>query len=413
MSLPSSTVTTSWRRGRNCDLAVGDDAFDLRRSSPSRSVARSARSASRPRSAAAGAAPGRCRAPGRAWRAPCRLPAPDAARRRLRRRSAEAGGHGRILPVSASHWHGPVRPHSMRAFTLGDFDFALPPELIAQHPAAERSASRLLDGTRRARRATASFATCPTCCAPATCWSFNDTRVIKARLFGVKASGGAVEAAGRARAAGPRRARPRAREQVAAGRAARLRFGAARFDADGAGPRRRRTGRCSALRFPRRAARAARAPRPRAAAALHRRTPTTADDERRYQTVFAERARARSPRRPRRCISTPRCWPRCAARGVERASVTLHVGAGTFQPVRTENLAEHSMHSEWYEVAAGDAAGDRARARARGGRVVAVGTTTLRALESAAAHGGRAAGRQRRHRASSSRRASSSASSTC
>jgi S-adenosylmethionine:tRNA ribosyltransferase-isomerase len=72
-----------------------------------------------------------------------------------------------------------------------------------------------------------------------------------------------------------------------------------------------------------------------------------------------------------------------AARGVQRAAVTLHVGAGTFQPVRAERIAEHRMHSEWFEVSAETVAAIAA-ARARGGRIVAVGTTTLRALESAA-----------------------------
>jgi S-adenosylmethionine:tRNA ribosyltransferase-isomerase len=70
-----------------------------------------------------------------------------------------------------------------------------------------------------------------------------------------------------------------------------------------------------------------------------------------------------------------------AARGIERASVTLHVGAGTFQPVKTENLAEHQMHSEWYEVPLATLAALE-RCRQRGGRVVAVGTTTVRTLES-------------------------------
>ena len=75
-----------------------------------------------------------------------------------------------------------------------------------------------------------------------------------------------------------------------------------------------------------------------------------------------------------------------AARGIAQASITLHVGAGTFQPVRTDNLAEHRMHSEWYEVPAATARAIDG-ARARGARVVAVGTTTLRALESAALSG--------------------------
>jgi S-adenosylmethionine:tRNA ribosyltransferase-isomerase len=104
-----------------------------------------------------------------------------------------------------------------------------------------------------------------------------------------------------------------------------------------------------------------------------------ADDAERYQTVFAARP-ARSPHRPRRCTSMPTCSSACATRGIALASLTLHVGAGTFQPVRTENLDAHRMHREWFEIPAAtvDAI---TRTRAGGGRVVAIGTTTLRALE--------------------------------
>ncbi|MFZ2991045.1 S-adenosylmethionine:tRNA ribosyltransferase-isomerase, partial [Ideonella sp.] len=77
----------------------------------------------------------------------------------------------------------------------------------------------------------------------------------------------------------------------------------------------------------------------------------------------------------------------CAARGVATATLTLHVGAGTFQPVRTENLAEHRMHSEWFEVPQ-ETVDAITRTRAAGGRVIAVGTTALRALESAAVQTG-------------------------
>ena len=110
-----------------------------------------------------------------------------------------------------------------------------------------------------------------------------------------------------------------------------------------------------------------------------------AEDERRYQTVFAKEPGA---------VAAPTAalhfdegvLAALGARGVEQAHVTLHVGAGTFQPVRVEKIAEHKMHSEWFEVpqATVDAV---AACRARGGRVVAVGTTTLRALESAAQGG--------------------------
>jgi S-adenosylmethionine:tRNA ribosyltransferase-isomerase len=111
----------------------------------------------------------------------------------------------------------------------------------------------------------------------------------------------------------------------------------------------------------------------------------TEDDERRYQSVFARRPGA---------VAAPTAalhfdegvLAALARRGVQAASVTLHVGAGTFQPVRSENLAEHRMHSEWFDVPASTVAAIEA-ARQRGGRTVAVGTTTLRALESAALSG--------------------------
>jgi S-adenosylmethionine:tRNA ribosyltransferase-isomerase len=111
----------------------------------------------------------------------------------------------------------------------------------------------------------------------------------------------------------------------------------------------------------------------------------SAEDAARYQTVFAKNPGA---------VAAPTAalhfddalLAAIDAMGVERAHVTLHVGAGTFQPVKTENLAEHQMHSEWYEV---PEATQRAieQCRARGGRIVAVGTTTVRTLESWAQSG--------------------------
>jgi S-adenosylmethionine:tRNA ribosyltransferase-isomerase len=107
-----------------------------------------------------------------------------------------------------------------------------------------------------------------------------------------------------------------------------------------------------------------------------------ASDSARYQTVFAARPGAVAA--PTAALHfDAELLAALAARGIERAAVTLHVGAGTFQPVRSERIAEHVMHSERYEVSAATAAAI-ARARAAGGRVVAVGTTSLRALESAA-----------------------------
>ncbi len=137
-------------------------------------------------------------------------------------------------------------------------------------------------------------------------------------------------------------------------------------------------------------------------------------DVARYQTVFAARPGAVAA--PTAALHfDAELLAALAARGVERAAVTLHVGAGTFQPVRSDRLAEHVMHSERFEVGAAAAAAI-ARARARGGRIVAVGTTSLRALESAALRGrrgrGAAAGVAARP-ISSSRRASRFASSIC
>jgi len=113
-------------------------------------------------------------------------------------------------------------------------------------------------------------------------------------------------------------------------------------------------------------------------------------DAERYQTVYAREAGAVAA--PTAGLHFDTALLRALeARGAELAYLTLHVGAGTFQPVRSEDVAAHRMHSEWYRVpqTVVDAV---ARATAAGGRVLAVGTTTLRALESAAAGGALAAG---------------------
>jgi S-adenosylmethionine:tRNA ribosyltransferase-isomerase len=107
-----------------------------------------------------------------------------------------------------------------------------------------------------------------------------------------------------------------------------------------------------------------------------------AEDEERYQTIFAARDGAVAA--PTAALHFDAATLEAlAAKGVRRTTITLHVGAGTFQPVRAERIAEHRMHSEWFEVTA-DAAREVNAARAAGGRIVSVGTTALRALESAA-----------------------------
>jgi S-adenosylmethionine:tRNA ribosyltransferase-isomerase len=269
--------------------------------------------------------------------------------------------------------------------TLSDFDFELPAELIAQHPLPERSGSRLLDG-RAAPPVDRVFRDLPALLQPGDLLLFNDTRVIKARLLGVKASGGAIEAL-------VERVLPnfevlmhlRASKSPKPG--SRVRFAEA-FDAEvlgRAGPQ----GGMFHLRFP---------ADPLALLERHGHVPLppyiahtdTPEDERRYQTVFAAKPGA---------VAVPTAalhfdeglLADLMQRGITTANVTLHVGAGTFQPVRTENLAEHAMHSEWFDVPAGTVEAV-ARTRAAGGRIVAVGTTTLRALESAALSGALQAG---------------------
>jgi S-adenosylmethionine:tRNA ribosyltransferase-isomerase len=265
-------------------------------------------------------------------------------------------------------------------FTLSDFDFELPPGLIAQHPAAERSASRLLDGRGRLP-ADHLFRALPLLLQPGDLLVFNDTRVIKARLFGEKASGGAVQALVERVLPGHEvLAHLRASKSPKPGSV--LRF-AQVFDAEVLG----RAGPDEALfhlRFP---------ADPLALLQAHGHVPLppyithedAAEDEARYQTVFAARPGAVAAPTAALHFDAP-LLDALQARGVGRAAVTLHVGAGTFQPVRSENLAEHRMHSECFEVGAATVQAIAAT-RAAGGRIVAVGTTTLRALESAARSG--------------------------
>jgi S-adenosylmethionine:tRNA ribosyltransferase-isomerase len=264
--------------------------------------------------------------------------------------------------------------------TLADFDFELPPELVAQHPAPERSASRLLDGTGRVP-VDRQFRDLPTLLAPGDLLVFNDTRVIPARLFGEKPTGGAVEALVERLLPGHEvLAHLRASKAPRAG--TRVRFADA-FDAEVLG-RSGADGSLFHLRFP---------ADPLTLLQQHGHVPLppyithadAADDRERYQTVFARQPGAVAA--PTASLHFDEAvLAALAARGVQRAQVTLHVGAGTFQPVRSENLDEHRMHSEWFEVPAETVAAVAAT-RERGGRVVAAGTTSLRALESAALGG--------------------------
>jgi S-adenosylmethionine:tRNA ribosyltransferase-isomerase len=264
----------------------------------------------------------------------------------------------------------------VRQFNLGDFDFALPPELIAQHPATERSASRLLDGTGT-QPVDRVFRKLPSLLRAGDLLVFNDTRVIKARLFGEKPTGGRLELLIE-RVIGDREvvAHMKVSKKPQPGTVLRMDGGfSARLDGrwpDEEG---------ALFRF-------TLDDDPYAVMERHGHVPLppyiehadTAEDEQRYQTVFARNPGA---------VAAPTAslhfdeslLADLESRGIARASVTLHVGAGTFQPVKTENLADHRMHSEWYEVPQSTQEAIT-RLRERGGRLVAVGTTTVRTLES-------------------------------
>jgi S-adenosylmethionine:tRNA ribosyltransferase-isomerase len=282
---------------------------------------------------------------------------------------------------------------SPRAFTLNDFDFELPPELIAQHPAAERSASRLLDGAPAAVTDRI-FRELPSLLNPGDLLVFNDTKVIKARIFGEKASGGKLELLIERVLQGHQVvAHMKVSKKPLVGGKMYLAGGARNggFDAVLLGRWPDENGQLFHLQL---------SDEPHALMEKHGVVPLppyierpagmadhadTEEDEERYQTVFARAPGA---------VAAPTAalhfdegvLSALAARGVQTASVTLHVGAGTFQPVKTENIAEHHMHSEWYDVPEATQQAI-AECKARGGKVIAVGTTTVRTLESWAKFG--------------------------
>ncbi|QKT02731.1 tRNA preQ1(34) S-adenosylmethionine ribosyltransferase-isomerase QueA [Ectothiorhodospiraceae bacterium 2226] len=262
-----------------------------------------------------------------------------------------------------------------------DFHFDLPPELIAQHPPAERGASRLLclagaTGQWQDRR----FAELPTLLAPGDLLVFNDTRVVPARLRGHKDSGGRVEVLierilddRRALALVRASKSPREGSTLWLGEDLRAEVVGRREDLfelvlAGERPLLELLEAYGELPLPPYIGRAA-----------------EAADLSRYQTVYARRPGAVAAPTAGLHFDEP-LLAELAARGVERTFVTLHVGAGTFQPVRADDVREHRMHYEWLEVTP-EVVEQVARTRARGGRVVAVGTTAVRALESASQNG--------------------------
>ena len=270
---------------------------------------------------------------------------------------------------------------------LEDFDYDLPQELIAQFPPAVRGADRLLhlDGGTGAL-SDRQFGDLAGLVEPGDVVVLNDTRVIKARLLGRKKTGGRLEVmVERVLGGGEVLA------QVGANHPTRVGSTLVLADAVEATVlarereffRLRFEGCDDALAV---LDRHGSVPLP-----LYITRGAGDDDAERYQTVYArERGAVAAPTAGLHFDSV--MLEALRAKGVTLAYVTLHVGAGTFQPVRVRNLAQHEMHGEWYDVpqATVDAIN---RARGKRGRVLAVGTTTLRALESAAAGGELEAGR--------------------
>jgi len=267
---------------------------------------------------------------------------------------------------------------------LSDFDYFLPPDLIAQHPAAERTSSRLLhlDGKTGAIE-DLRFPDIVRLAGANDVLVLNDTRVVKARLHGRKDTGGEVEVLVE-RVIDAHRALVQARSSKALKPGRRISF-AKGVDAEMLG----RQGDFFELRFDNDVLevmdRLGEVPLP-----PYITHAAQDDDEARYQTVYARVPGA---------VAAPTAGlhfdaellESLRAKGVAIAHVTLHVGAGTFQPVRVDDVSRHVMHSEWYSVPQ-ETANAIATARASGGRVIAVGTTALRALESAAVEGSARAG---------------------
>ena len=260
---------------------------------------------------------------------------------------------------------------------LSDFDFDLPPELIAQHPLPDRAASRLLHVEANALT-DRSFRDITQHLHAGDVLVFNNTRVINARLFGTKASGGKVEVLiERVVDTHHALAHIRASKSPKAGQTLQL-SGAINVEVLG------RQEDLFELRF---------AGNVYELLEQHGQLPLPpyithtpdAEDAKRYQTVYAQHAGA---------VAAPTAGlhfdaallDQLQTQGVKLAYVTLHVGAGTFQPVRAENIAEHQMHSEWYSIPAETVTAIE-QAKAQGCNVIAVGTTSLRSLESAAQSG--------------------------
>ena len=265
---------------------------------------------------------------------------------------------------------------------ISDFDFTLPDRLIAQHPPEVRGSSRLLVALPDMPLQDRVFGDLPDYIEAGDVLVFNNTKVMKARLFGQKESGGKIEALIE-RVLDNHTALAHIRSSKSPKPGTKL-----IFESDICAVMVERADELFCLRFEGEQTvyelleQNGHLPLPpyieRAAGA---------DDDTRYQTVYAKHQGAVAA--PTAGLHfTDELLGRLKAKGVETAEVTLHVGAGTFQPVRVDKIEEHKMHSEWFDVPPETVAAIEA-AHARGNKVWAVGTTSMRALESAARETGR------------------------
>jgi S-adenosylmethionine:tRNA ribosyltransferase-isomerase len=257
-----------------------------------------------------------------------------------------------------------------------DFHFDLPADLIAQHPPPVRSASRMLtlDGESGARR-DLEFRDLPSLLTPGDLLVFNDTRVVPARVHGIKDSGGKIEilleraldaTTALVHARSSKGLKPQSRVTLPGGATAQMLA---------------RDGDLFRLRFSRDVLAYFEEHGEMPLPPYVDRAPEPADRER-YQTVYArERGAVAAPTAGLHFDSGT--FAALEERGIGRAFVTLHVGAGTFQPVRVENIEDHRMHVEYLEVSRAAVQSIEAT-RAAGRRVIAVGTTVVRCLETAA-----------------------------
>ncbi len=287
-----------------------------------------------------------------------------------------------------------------RHWTTSDFDFTLPPELIAQHPAAERTASRLLDGSQT-QPINRIFRDLPALLNAGDLLVFNDTQVVKARLFGEKSTGGKLELLIERVLTNGQPGSMKGTEVVAHMKVSKkpplggVLHMVGGFTATMIGRWPRDDG--PLFRFElsddpyKLMEQHGHMPLP-PYIERHQNGPLSAadqvdeaEDAQRYQTVFAKHPGAVAA--PTAALHFDEALlAQLEAQGVQRASVTLHVGTGTFQPVKADNIADHVMHFERYSIPAAtlQAITD---CQARGGKVVAVGTTTVRTLETWATTG--------------------------